>query len=188
MSLVGIYNMALVPLGVDRVMDPAEETEPARKCNELYPYIRDDELSQHPWNFALERIACARTTSTPLYGYSYEYQLPSDSLRIIDIETSADSFKREGDKILTDVTTLYVRYIKQITDTNEFSPSFKSVLAARLKFELCFSLTNSRTMTEELYAALTKIRRIAKGVDAQEGTPENITSSRITNCRTGSIY
>ena len=187
MSQIGIYNLALVPLGVDRVLDPNEETEHARKCNELYPYMRDDELSGHPWNFATERVACALTTDTVLYGYTYAYQKPSDSLRIIEIETHEDAYKVVGDKIYTDVTTLYVEHIKQVTDTELFSPAFKSLLGARLKYELCFSLTGSRTMTTELYESLRQERKRAKSIDAQEGTPTNIFGNRITDCRKGTV-
>ena len=187
MSLVGIYNMALVPLGVDRVVDPNEETEQARRCNEIYPYIRDDELSGHPWNFATERIACALTTDTALYGYSNVFQKPSDSLRVLQIYTDEDAYKVVGDKIYSSVTTLYIEHIKQITDTNLFSSAFKSVIAARLKFELAFSFTGSRTITADLYEILKQVRKRAKAIDAQEGTPTNINSSRITDCRRGAV-
>jgi hypothetical protein len=112
MSLVGIYNMALVPLGVDRIMDPSEETQQARKCNEIYPYLRDDELSGHPWNFATVQVQCALTTETPLFDYVYAYQLPSDCLRIIKIYEDEDAYQIIGDKIYTDVSSLYIEYIK----------------------------------------------------------------------------
>lgn len=186
MSLISIYNAALVPLGADRVLDPLEESDQAIKCNEIFPDIRDDELSSHPWNFALERAQLARTTDTPLYDYTYEYQIPSDSLRVIEIETDEDAFEREGDRILTDVSTLYVQYIKQITDTNAFSPSFRAVLSARLQFELAGSLTSHGTtyitMLYEIYQR--KVKR-AKAIDAQEGTPQALFADRAVNARLG---
>lgn len=187
MSLIGIYNLALVPLGVDRVLDPDEETEHARKCNEIYPYIRDEELSAHPWNFATMQAQCALTTETVLFDYTYAYQKPSDCLRIIKIYEDDDAYQVVGDLIYTDVSTLYIEYIKQITDTNVFSSAFKTVLAARLKYELCFALTGSRTMTLELFEVLQRTRKMAKAIDAQEGTPRNINSARITECRSGSV-
>lgn len=187
MSVVAIYNMALVPLGADRVLDPAEETEQARKCNEIYPYIRDDELSSHPWNFATAEVQLALTTTTPLYDYTYAYQKPSDCLRLLEIYEDDDAYRVIGDLVYTDVSSLYCRYIKLITDVNEYSSTFKSLLAARLKYELCFALTGSRTMTLELYEILTRIRKQAKAIDAQEGTPINIFGSRITDCRKGSV-
>ena len=187
MSLIGIYNLALVPLGVDRVLTPTEETAHARKCNEIFPYIRDDELSGHTWNFALARESCALSTETVLYEFSYAYQKPSDCLRIIDIEDDDDAYKIIGDKIYTYASPLYIEYIKQITDTEQYSAAFKSLLAARLKYELCFSLTGSRTMTLELYEALVQERKRAKAIDAQEGTPKNIFSDRIINARSGDV-
>ena len=188
MSLIGIYNLALVPLGVDRVLDPSEETEQARKCNEIYPYIRDDELSGHPWNFAVKRIQCALTTDTVIDvidDYTYAYAVPSDNLRILAIETEEDAFKIIGNRIYTDVSTLYVEYISQVTDTNKFSSAFKCLVAARLKYELCFSLTGARNMTLELYEALRIERKRAKAIDAQEGTPTSIFSDRIVDARRG---
>lgn len=187
MSLIGIYNLALVPLGVDRVMDPDEETEPARKCNEIFPYIRDDELSGHPWNFATEQVQCALTTETSLYRYTYVYQIPTDSLRVIEIYTNEDAYQVIGDKIHTDVSTLQIEYIKLVTDTNQYSSSFKALLAARLKYELAFSLTGSRTLTADLYTVLLKERKRAKSIVATEGTPKNIFGSRITDCRRGGV-
>ena len=187
MSLIGIYNAALVPLGVDRVMDPNEETEQARKCNEIWPYIRDDELSGHPWNFATVQTQCALTTESSLYRYQYVYQIPSDSLRIIEIYTNDDAYQVIGDKIHTNVSTLYIEYIKQVTDTNQYSSSFKMLCAARLKYELSFSLIGSRTMTGELYTVLLKERKRAKSIDATEGTPKNNNGSRITDCRRGAV-
>ena len=190
MSLVGIYNMALVPLGVDRVLDPDEETEQARKCNEIYPYLRDDELSGHPWNFATSRIQCAQTTDTVidvLDDYTYAYAVPSDSLRILANEAADDAFKVVGDRIYSAQSTLSIEYIKQITDTNLFSSAFKSLIAARLKYELAFSLTGSRTMTLQLYEALRLERKRAKAIDAQEGTAISIFSDRIVDARKGVV-
>jgi len=190
MSKVGIFNMALVPLGVDRILDPDETSAQAIRCNELYPYIRDDELSGHPWNFATERIQCALTDETVIDvidDYTYAYQVPSDCLRVLAIETEDDPYKVIGDKIYTNTSTLYIEYIKQVTDTDLFSPSFKTLIAARLKYELCYSLTLSKTMTLELYEALRAERKRARSIDGQEGTPISHHSDQIINCRSGSV-
>jgi hypothetical protein len=187
MSLIGIYNTALVPLGVDRILDPDEETEQARKCNEVFPYIRDDELSGHPWNFATTKVQCALTTETVLYGYTYAYQKPSDCLRVIEIYTDEDAYQVVGNYIYTDVSPLQIEYIRQVTDTNEYSSAFKTLLSARLKYELCYALTGSRTMVESLYEVLKQERKRAKSIDAQEGTPKNIFSNRVIDARSGVV-
>jgi hypothetical protein len=187
MSLVSIYNLALIPLSVDRVLDPLEETEQARKCNEIYPILRDDELSGHPWNFAVVRVQCLLTTDVPVYEYSCSYQVPSDCLRILEVECEDTAYRREGDRIVTDESPLYIQYIQQVTDTNLFSPAFKSLIGARLKFELCTSLTGNKTMALELYSALQGERKRAKAIDAQEGTPGRLFSDRVVNARQGSV-
>lgn len=186
-SVVGIWNAALVSLGVDRVMSPTEDSETAKKCNEIYADVRDEETEMHPWNFAVTRKACALTATSPTYEYTYAYQVPSDCLRILEIETNEDDYQREGDLILTDVTSLNVKYIKQVTDANAMTPSFRGVLSARMKYELAYSLTGTKTMTLELYEVLKKIRKNAKAIDAQEGTPHNLHSNRIADARLGAV-
>ena len=186
-SLVSIWNLALVPLGAERVMDPLEDTESARKCNAVWEQIRDDEMSSHPWNFATTRIQLALSTTTPTYDYSYAHQLPSDALRILELEGLED-YKVEGDKVLSNQSIVKCRYIKLITDPLSYSSQFVSLVAARLQFELAYSLTDSSTAMERLFAVYEKKKKIAKAVDAQEGTPVNAIGDRWIDARSGVVH
>ena len=186
-SLIGIWNLALTPLGADRVMDPLEDTESARKCSAVYESIRDELLEAHPWKFATDRIQLALTANTPLYEFTYEFQMPSDSLRVLRIEAPSESWRREGSKILANESPLYIVYIKQITDTTAFSSAFVATLASRMAFELSFSITNSSTFMERLWTVYEKKLKLAKATDAQEGTPYNIYSDRFIDARAGNV-
>lgn len=173
-SDVEIVNMAFVPMGVDRIESFIEETEPAKKANALYWGIRDEELSNHTWSFAIERKAIAQTTNTPAFEFSKEFQIPIDCLRVLRIDSSNYKFKVEGDKILTDYGTPSILYIKKITDPTKFSQQFVNVLVSRLKYELAIALTGSKTLLATLYDVYARAKATAYAIDSQgSGTPES---------------
>lgn len=64
-SSVGIANIALSKIGVQRLTSFSENTEPARLLNAIYGTLRDEVLRAHPWNFAIKRVAPAVCWSMP---------------------------------------------------------------------------------------------------------------------------
>lgn len=185
-SVVEIWNLALISLGVDRVLDPLEESEGARKCAAVYPILRDDELSSHPWNFAINRKSLALTPDEPEYGFASSFQLPSDCLRVIELFPKYE-YKVEGDRLLTNSGDASVMYIRQVTDPNAMPPYFRNLLSSRIRYELAYSLTDSATAIERFFALYETIRNKAKAIDAQEGTPTNLFSDRWINARAGNV-
>lgn len=187
-SVASICNIALTKLQVDRILVITEDSEPARACNAVYEQLRDDEMASHPWNFATVRDSLALLSSTPSFDYSYAYQKPSDCLRVLYPENKQYSYEVSENKILSNESSLKIRYIKQITDPNSFSPGFIRVLAARLAYELSFALTGSKTLGTTLYAEYKEARRQERSVDSQEGSADSIIESRWVNARNGSTY
>lgn len=185
-SDVSICNMALVPLGVDRISSLTEDTPQAKKCNALYALLRDEELSNHTWSFATKRVQLAQTENTPVFEFSYEFQIPTDCLRILNIDATTYSYRVEGDKVITDYSAPYIRYIYRVTDSTLFSQQFISLLTARLKYELAITLTDSKTLLTTLYNAYTVASARAKAIDSQSsGTPYPITSQTFITARGG---
>jgi hypothetical protein len=76
--------------------------------------------------------------------------------------------------MMTDEDSAKIQYIAQITDTTTFTPAFVTAFAARLAAEIAFPLTNSATSSETMYKLYLDKLKIAKGVDAQEGSAQQI--------------
>ena len=79
-NVVKIANLALTSLGADRIMALTEDSENARRINEIYEVMRDEVVSAHPWNFAIKRSTLGQLSETPVIGYTYFHQVPADSL------------------------------------------------------------------------------------------------------------
>jgi len=193
-SETSIANLALVRLGADRLNDIETDTsELAGKVRAVFDFLRDETLRSHTWNFAIDRRNFNQLTTTPLYGFGNEFQVPGDVLRILAPSTNPDSslqgnYKIEGDKVLTDDTTFQARCIIRVEDTTKWDAAFVEVFAARLSAELAYSITNNRALAADLFNLYLSKLRAVKGYDAQEDTPEQITADEWIDARSAGTF
>ena len=176
-SKVNISNLALTILGADRITSIEDNSENARRLNAIYDYCLDDVLRAHPWNFAITRRLLALLASTPLFEYDYEFQLPSDCLRPIEVSDGTNiitDYKVEGRKILCDTTSIYIKYIAKITDLNQYTSQFIFVLSSRLAAEIAYAVTNNKATAEQMFELYAARLQQAKATDAQESDTVNI--------------
>lgn len=182
-SVTDICNQALSKVGDELISCLTDSSKQARYCRMLYQPTRDAVLRAHPWNFAIERAELAQLSAVPAYEYTYQYKLPTDCLRVLQMEDVDMVFKIEGGKLLADEGTAKIKYIKRVTDSALFDSLFIAALSARLAAEMAVPLADSKTLAEtmwELY--LNKIGE-ARGIDAQEGTPDDVPADTWLNSR-----
>lgn len=175
-SVVGICNNALIKIGHDTITALTENSKAARLCNQIYEDIRDAVFRAHPWNCLIDRVELAALTTTPAFEYTYEYQLPADCLRVLSVQEDDIEFKIENRTLLTDEAEISIRYIKQETDPNAYDALLREAVAARLAAELAIPLSDSTTLAATMWEAYKQKLVEARGMDGQEGTPEDITA------------
>lgn len=179
-----ICNSALIKIGVERITALSEDSKAGRACNEQYEKLRDEVLASHPWNFAIARAEIAEVDADLAFGYDYIYQLPSDCLRVLEMDPDYEYKIEENRYLVTDTSgDVHIRYIKKITDTSKFSPVFCEALALRIASELAYYMTNSATLAESMMKAFEKKIAEARSFDAQEGTPDRIIADEWLNSR-----
>jgi hypothetical protein len=177
-SSVDISNLALTILGADRITALSDSSENARRLTAIYDMCLEDVLRAHPWNFAIVRVGLSLLVSTPVFGYSYEFQLPSDCLRVIEVNdgsnvVSGSLYKIEGRKLLSDYDDVNIKYISNITDPNQYTSQFIMVLASRLAMELAYAITNNKSTAELIVSLYASRLQTAKETDAQESSSVN---------------
>ncbi len=171
-SDVEICNLAMRQLGANRITALTDDIKEARECNDVFALMRDEVLRMHPWNFATERVSLAADTTDPVWGFDKRFRKPADCLRVLEVQ-DYDDWKMEGNFIhVNDAGPIFIRYVKQVTDTQEFDAIFVSALAARIAFELVESLTESNTKKEAAAQRWDTWRLWAASADAQEGTAD----------------
>lgn len=185
-SAVDICNLALSKIGSEnRISQIGEAGREGEQCELFYEHTRDHLLQSHPWNFAIGRKALSQDANSPAFEFDNQFLLPGDYLRSWKLYNDNNPFKVEGDRLLTNSSSVNLIYIKKITNTTLFPPLFVEALATRLAAEMCDVIASDNTKTQRLFAEFEVKFREAKRRDGQEGTPDNIISTGPTNFKNG---
>jgi len=168
-SIVQICNSALNQLGASSITALTENSKNARLCNERYTTVRDAVFRSHPWNCLVKRIQLAKDTEIPAWGFTSQYTLPSDCLRVIQIRDYNLDYKIEGRKLLINEDTVFLIYLAQVTDVNELDVLLRETISANLAQDISYAITAnlqvSKLMAEKYEAKLSQARH----TDASEG-------------------
>lgn len=182
-STVEICNRALSKLGQIRITSLTDNNKAAKACNQAYEYVRDSVLRAHVWNCTVSRAQLAPLSTTPAFGFDYEYQQPSDCIKVVEVDTSYQ-WVVEGRKILTDQgTTLDIRYQVREEDPNQYDSLLQEAIAARLAYELAEELTQSNSKKEAALNDYHMTMSDAKLRDAQEQSPAELYEDDWINVR-----
>mgnify|MGYP003643662765 FL=1 len=168
-SVVDICNGALNQLGASTIISLTEDSKNARLCNARFTQVRDSIFRSHPWNCLQKRVQLAADTATPAWGFTKQYTLPADCLRLLTILDYDSDYKVEGRKILTDNSSLKILYIGRIEDPNEYDELLRETLSAALAADIAYAITSSNPLTANMYNLLRDKLREARFVDSTEG-------------------
>lgn len=164
-----IANSALILVGADRINALSEDNQRARLCNEEYPKELRALLYSHPWNFAIKRVQLASVVAAPEFGYDRKFQIPSDCLRVLAIDSEGEKYEIENGYVHCNEATLKIKYISSSVTPIQFSMAFEDALAHRLAAKIAYALTQSSTLTDALYKKADEKESLARTYDAQEG-------------------
>jgi len=189
---VQIVNLALHHLGVERISSLDEDSKRAKLMKDLYELTLNEVLRSATWGFAMKRAKLEKLSSAPAFGYSSQFDLPNDYLKLHEVTefdpsrgtgqkhpyTNWDEpyrleYKIEDGRILASADTLYIRYIFKAFKVDMFSPDFVECLSRTLASKACFSLTQDRNLRAALMEEAEFWRRTASANDAQESSPDD---------------
>lgn len=187
-SVIDVANRALTKLGAARITSLSDDSKQARAVNSCFDDLRDAELRQNRWTFAIKRVQVAALAETPLYGFEYAYALPADFLRLdmvgddypaVDLSnyrnTEDVDYVIESNKVLTNYPApLSIRYGATISDPQEWDALFREALACRLAAEICEDLTQSTGKRDQAWKEYKMALTAAKRSAAIERPPSSL--------------
>ena len=165
-----VINLALSRLGQRPVTDIDSTTEPdALIMKGIYEGTVFEVLSIIPWNCAVTRASLVKNTAfTNLTNYAHAYDLPVNSIRILDIDGEREiPYRIEGAHLFTDEgagdpVSINVRYIMKLTDTTLWDELLQESIVIRLAEKACMRITKNLEYTSYLqqqYIAMLTIAR-----------------------------
>jgi hypothetical protein len=146
-SAIDICNLMLDKIGVKTISSLSEESAQARQCNRLYETTRAGLLEEYTWFFAKKRAALSQLATTPAWGFDYEYQLPNDMRRLLSVENDI-TFEKEGDKLLTNETSVNILYIQNIDDPVQMPALFIRAFYLKMAVDAAPKLATSTKVAE----------------------------------------
>jgi hypothetical protein len=199
MSETSIMNQALDLLEEEPILSPDDDRAAVRWMQRNYQPVMDSLLRMHPWNFASARTALAAVSEPPSSGWSYQYDLPADCLRVLPLNGgtlngASVPYIIEGRRILSNAgAPLSISYIRRVTDTNQMDALFVQVFAATLASRAANWLTGKQGYSQALKQQAGELMLQAQIVDALEGSPaepeaDDWVNGRTTGTAYGSFY
>ncbi len=185
-----IANAALNEVGGGSLTDwEADTTIHARTIQRWFRHTRDTLLRHYTWNFALARQALSQDATGPSFEFTNSYSLPTNPycLRALVMYNSASEWRIEGRKLLTDDSTVNLKYISKVTDPMQFDDLFTEAFIFRLAANIAFPVMRDKVLARELYAIYLEKVQVARTSDSMEGSQDGIMSQALTGVRlTGS--
>lgn len=145
-----ICNMALVSVGQEPIMSFDDQDKRARLCKQLYEQVKKSLLRSYSWTFAVRRARLAMEQDAPAFGHAHSFRLPSDCLRIVEMDTQGLPFNLEGGGILTDAHEVKLRYVADIEDATAMDAQFVEVLANQIACAIVTPLTADAQLLQQL--------------------------------------
>lgn len=183
-SEVDIANGALVLIGAAEITSMDDASNNARAAKRHYARSRDAALAAVPWPFAIKRVKLAKLGTVPLWEFGAEYQIPPDSLRVLEVDIPEDKWKQEGSKILSDQDPVHIQYIWRVIDPTSFSAVFIEALEHLLAYKLAQSIKKDRALAKDMFALYTEKITDAATADTQTGFQDEATNDSLIDART----
>lgn len=182
-SDVSICNSGLLKVGAEQISSLADNTRQSNICQAQYPILRDEVMRACPWRFALKQDVLSTPNATaPSFGYSSAYDIPSDVLRVWQVDTNP--WTEIGNQILCDAPSgINVLAIFQNTDPSSYDAQFAEALSWRLAQEIALALVQSVPLAQQMEKGYDKALALARSSNAVIGTPETLIADFWSNSR-----
>jgi len=179
-SEVQIANMSLGLLGAEPIVSALSENSIVER---FFDSIRDTVLEDMDWTFAIKRVVLSSPDATsPAFEWANRFAIPSDCLRIIEVNLNEYDWEQEGNKIVTDQGSRNVKYVRRDEDVSKWPQSFVQAFSYKLAASICIPHTNSSEYAAGLYQIYGGLLQDASGNDGRQGTHKpvkrNVTMKR----------
>ena len=161
-----IINQSLGRVGAKRISDFDDTDEANNQSVQArlhYAQTRDALLRSHWWRFARTRVQLSANATAPPFEYSTAFDLPNDFLRewLPPWEDNSEvqgrtrnTYSLEGNQVLSNESTMRLRYVRRVEDVTEFDPLFTEVLVLQLALKFVMPLSQDKVLWQLIYAEL----------------------------------
>lgn len=192
-----VWNGALTLLGHRRLSDTGEAVPAGHELTAAWDDVLAEAITEGSWNFATETVKLDYDTGiTPNFGYRRVFAKPTDWVRTVMV--SEDEYFTyplihyyDDDTFFSaDNSPIYLRYVSNDTglgyDLNNWPAKFTRFVQYELAARVCYKLTQSGSLLEQIMKGKDDARRTALNQDSMnEPQPKFPPPSSWTMARGG---
>lgn len=158
--------------GAEAILSLTDDSKRAKAVTSQFETTLKEMLNDSPWNFALARTTLEASSETPLYQYTYMYELPSDCIRVLELEDKIEYRVESGFILCNKDGTIKLKYAFYNTDATKYSGAFVKALVLKLAEDISYVLVQSASLQGAISSEAERYLRKARSMNSQEGTPE----------------
>ncbi len=201
-----ICNKGLGWIGAKKItsLDVQEDSVEWDLCDQNYETLRDAVLEEREWTFAVQRqgiTAVFGADADQAFGNETRFLKPADTIRILNVyepgslenagpiargvhdKSQIPDWEIEGKWIICVADKIDVRYIRRVKDVGLYSPNFVEALAQRMAAEFAPTLTESKTLTESMWAGYEFKLGKSAVYDGMQGRTRRVSSQALVRRR-----
>ena len=187
-SKTEIANASLVEVGGAVITDlDTDTTTNGDIVRRWYLHTRDSMLRQYTWNFALARQSLTKDLTGPSFEFANSFTLPTlpYCLRALEMYNSMSEWKVEGRKLLTDDSSVNLKYISRVENVVDFDDLFTDALIFKIAANIAVPIKRDNALALKLMEVAEIKIQTARTHDSQEGTYNQMKSRVLTSVRKG---
>lgn len=187
-SSIDIASNALLLIGDNPISSFQDAGAGATVAANIYPETKKRLLSEHPWSFALKQQRLNKLSQKPdvLTNYQNAFQLPTDLIRIWNIQNHSD-FILIGDLLYSNQSEVLATYVYDV-DEVMLPPHFVKSLEYSLAADFAISVTEDNTLSQIMRRNADTYTAKAMAVDSQGRPQSAIVDSPIIDARFGGYF
>lgn len=177
-NTLSIINGALYKLGERPIMSVEDETTQGRAAKALHAQASRYILAKRPWTAATEikkLLSDASWTAENSARFPYRFRIPNKVVKILRVfdkdEDQYYNWQRRGNFIVTDLPSISVEYIEDITSQGRVDSALAQVMVCYLAYLLAPRLTKEEAVAGRLYQEYAQALREAAASDSQQRAP-----------------
>ena len=184
-SSIDIASNALLLIGDNPISSFDDAGAGATVAGAIYPDTKKRLLSEHPWSFATKQQRLNRLSQTPdtLTQYQFAFQLPTDLIRIWNIQPHSD-YILVGTLLYSNQNELLCTYIYDVEETS-LPPHFTKALEYSLAADFAIAITEDNALAGLYSSKADLFSSKAMAIDSQGRPQSGIIDSPLIDVRHG---
>lgn len=190
-SKTSIATAAALKLGQEPIRSITDlDDDNAILINARFDYCLNSVLRMHDWSSCKQRVILTPTTNTPVFEYQYEFQLPSDLVKILRVSSEGNNvhYEIQQKTINSDLATIQLEYLAYPTDISRMDYLLAEAVASYIAYELAYKVNTDTAFKNSLYIDFERTLSKAKKAERESGRRRKVRAGEWLSARfTGNL-